>query len=205
MGIEELKTLRTQFMGCVQGQMGNLENVNAKQLGEVVDMVKDLTQSIYYQTITQAMQKSSKDQEKQVNNINYYTTPIEYNKIHPDYYRDWERNNGYMYYPGGNSTTGGNYTSGGNTSAMRGSGNMNYYTQVPMGMVRDPREGRSALRRRMYMEGKQMHKDANSQLKELEAYLHELTNDITEMIKDASPEQRATLHQKMTTLANKIA
>ena len=29
--------------------------------------------------------------------------------------------------------------------------------------------------------------------------------DITEMIKDASPEERATLHQKMTTLASKIA
>ena len=50
-----------------------------------------------------------------------------------------------------------------------------------------------------------MHKDTNSQLKELEAYLQELSTDIAEMIKDASPEERATLHQKMTTLANKIA
>jgi len=32
-----------------------------------------------------------------------------------------------------------------------------------------------------------MHKDTNSQLKELEAYLQELSTDITEMIKDASP------------------
>lgn len=71
-------------------------------------------------------------------------------------------------------------------------------------MMRDPRQGRSPMRRRMYMEGKEMHKDANSQLKELEAYLQQLSSDITEMIKDASPEERATLRQKMTTLANKI-
>ena len=50
-----------------------------------------------------------------------------------------------------------------------------------------------------------MHNDPNSQLHELEAYLQELSSDITEMIKDASPEERATLHQKMTMLANKIA
>lgn len=44
-----------------------------------------------------------------------------------------------------------------------------------------------------------------SQMKELEAYLQELSTDITEMIRDASPEEKATLHQKMTMLANKIA
>ena len=59
-------------------------------------------------------------------------------------------------------------------------------------------------RRRMYMEGKEMHKDTNSQLQELEAYLHELSDDLTEMITDASPEEKATLRQKMTMLADKI-
>lgn len=83
-------------------------------------------------------------------------------------------------------------------------GNTSYYTEPGMMMARDPRQGRAAIRRRMYMEGKEMHKDPNSQLKELEAYLQELSSDITEMIKDASPEERATLRQKMATLANKI-
>ncbi len=72
-------------------------------------------------------------------------------------------------------------------------------------MMRDPREGKAAMRRRMYMEGKEMHNDTNSQMRELEAYLQELSSDITEMIKDASPEEKATLRQKMTTLAGKIA
>lgn len=197
-GIEEMKTMKTQLMGCVQGQLGNLQNVDAKELGEAIDMIKDLSEAIYYCTITDSMEKVDKSEERQVNNINYYTNPV--NKMYPDYYRDWERNNGYMYYPGGNgSNSNGNQGSTGNNS-----GSMNYYTEMPVERMRDPREGRSAIRRRMYMEGKEMHKDTNSQLRELEAYLQELSTDITEMIKDASPEERATLHQKMTTLANKI-
>ena len=100
-----------------------------------------------------------------------------------------------MYYPTGGGTTAGN---GGNR------GGMTYYTEMPGLMGRDPREGRSPMRRRMYMEGQEMHNDTNSQLHELEAYVHELSDDITEMIKDASPEEKATLRQKMTTLANKI-
>lgn len=34
--------------------------------------------------------------------------------------------------------------------------------------------------------------------------MQELSSDITEMIKDATPEERNTLRQKMTTLAGKI-
>ncbi len=108
-------------------------------------------------------------------------------------YRNMERNNGYMYY-----SVGKRGDIRGNSSSN--SGTTSYYTE----MMRDPRQGRSPMRRRMYMEGKEKHKDTSSQLHELEAYLQELSSDITEMIKDASPEERTTLRQKMTTLANKI-
>lgn len=225
MGIEEMKTMKTQLMGCVQGQMGDLKNVDTKELGQAVDMIKDLSEAIYYCTITESMEKAEKSEQQQpINNINYYTTPYMNNKMYPDYYRDMEREKGYMYYPmyyngggqnGGNSSggNGGNQGSQGNNGSNM-SGSTSYYTEPGMnnmygmdsGMrMRDPRQGRAAIRRRMYMEGKEMHKDTNSQLRELEAYLQELSSDITEMIKDASPEERATLHQKMTTLASKIS
>lgn len=198
MGIEEMKTMKTQLMACIQSQMGQLDKADAEELGEAVDMVKDLSEAIYYCTITEAMEKGDKQKEREtVNNINYYTAPIGYNKTYPDYYRDMERNGGYMYYPGGSNTSGGNNAQGGGT---RGYQEPMMYSDT----MRDPREGRSPMRRRMYMEGKEMHKDTNSQLHELEAYLQELSTDITEMVKDASPEERATLKQKMTTLANKI-
>ncbi len=202
-GIEELKTMKTQLTSCVQGQMGQLDKANAQELGQAVDMIKDLAEAIYYCTITEAMEKGDQ-QQGSVNNINYYTVPG-YGKMYPDYYRDAERTGGYMYYPGGSSTSGGGSGNSSNGGSNRGGmGGASYYTQMPYNMNRDPREGRAAIRRRMYMEGKEKHNDTNSQLKELEAYLQELSSDITEMIKDASQEERATLHQKMTMLANKI-
>lgn len=187
MGTEALKMMKDQLMSCVQSQLGDISKADAHELGEAVDMIKDLSEAIYYCTITDSMEKAEEKEKSSVNNINYYTTPM-----YPEY-RNMERNNGYMYYSGGN---GGNM--GGNSSSNGGT--TSYYTE----MMRDPRQGRSPMRRRMYMEGKEKHKDTSSQLHELEAYLQELSSDITEMIKDASPEERTTLRQKMTTLANKI-
>ena len=193
MGTEALKMMKDQLMSCVQSQLGDISKADAHELGEAVDMIKDLSEAIYYCTITDSMEKAEEKEKSSVNNINYYTTPMYYNtRMYPEY-RDMERNNGYMYYSGGN---GGNM--GGNSSSNGGT--TSYYTE----MMRDPRQGRSPMRRRMYMEGKEQHKDTSSQLHELEAYLQELSSDITEMIKDASPEERTTLRQKMTTLANKI-
>ena len=198
MATEALKMMKEQLMSCVQGQLGDISKVDAHELGEAVDMIKDLAEAIYYCTITESMEKSEENKSQGETHINYYTTPY-YNKMYPDY-RDMERTGGYMYYPTGGN---GGSMSGGSNGGNRGG--RSYYTEMPDIMGRDPREGRSPMRRRMYMEGKEMHNDPNSQLRELEAYLQELSSDITEMIKDASPEERATLHQKMTTLASKIA
>lgn len=182
MGTEALKIMKDQLMSCVQGQLGNIEKVDAHELGEAVDMIKDLAEAIYYCTITDSMEKSEENSKsKSETNINYYTTPTGGGGRGINYYPDQNRTN---YYPE--------------------QGRVNYYTQVPSDMRRDPRQGRSYIRRRMYMEGKETHNDTNSQLQELEIYLQELSSDITEMIRDASPEERAMLHQKMTTLASKI-
>lgn len=212
MGMEELKAMKTQLESCVRGQMGNLDKTDTHELGEAIDMIKDLSEAIYYCTITEAMEKTN--EPKEVNNINYYTSPD---------YRGIERTGGYMYYPtagnggsgymyyptsGNSGGSGGNSSGGGNSGGSRGSGrtgsNTSYYTEMPYDIMRDPREGKSAIRRRMYMEGKEQHRDTNSQLHELQAYLEELSKDVVEMIQDASTEEKATLRQKMTTLADKI-
>lgn len=218
MATDALKMMKEQLMSCVQGQLGDLSRVDAEELGEAVDMIKDLSEAIYYCTITQSMEKSEKESQMRggETNINYYgNTPYYYTPrmMYPDM-RDMERSSGYMYYPGGSpsgsgssggnsSSSSGNMSSGGNNAS--GGGTRGYEEPMMMAnMMRDPRQGRSPMRRRMYMEGKEMHKDTNSQLAELEAYLHELSDDLTEMIKDASPEEKATLRQKMTMLADKI-
>ena len=55
--IEQMKTMKTTLMNCVQGQLGDLSSVDAKELGEVIDIIKDIDESIYYSTVTKAMKE----------------------------------------------------------------------------------------------------------------------------------------------------
>ena len=173
MSMERFKSVKEMLMAQIEGQMSHLYDVDAKELGEVIDMVKDLEEAMYYCTITEAMKK--KEEQPQYNNINYYTEPY-YDK---------------MYY-GGN----------GNGSQSNSSGT-SYYDGWS-GQMRDSREGRSGETRRMYMEHKSLHADKNVKMKDLEKYMQELTHDMTEMIQDASPEEKQLLQQKISTLAQKI-
>lgn len=74
---------------------------------------------------------------------------------------------------------------------------------------RDGREGRSGQSRRSYMETKEMNKgntpqEKQEKMKELEKYMGELSGDITEMISDASNEEKTMLKSKLQTLVQKI-
>lgn len=57
--IEEMKAIKSQLIGCVQGQMGDLKTVDTHELGEVIDMIKDLSEAIYYCTTTKAMEEKT--------------------------------------------------------------------------------------------------------------------------------------------------
>ena len=56
----------------------------------------------------------------------------------------------------------------------------------------------------MYMEEKTKKKDKATQLRELEKYLQELSNDIIEIIQDSTLEEKQYLEKKITALATKI-
>lgn len=187
--MERIKTMKEQLMACVQGQMGNLANADAKELGEAVDMLKDLSEAEYYCSITKAMEQQEKEKERPY----YYM-----DRMIP--YRDIDRDYGRMYY--GDSGYGGNQSSGNSQSGGR---NYSYQEReyYPSNM-RDMREGRSPMSRKMYMESKEMHHDKAKTMKELETYMTELSQDITEMIRDASPEEKQLLQKKIATLATKI-
>ena len=53
--MEELERIKEQLITCVQSQMMNLQDVDAKELGEVIDMIKDLSETAYYCSIAEAM------------------------------------------------------------------------------------------------------------------------------------------------------
>lgn len=193
---ETLKTMKEMLVGQTQAQIANLQCADYKELGEAVDMIKDLEEAIYYCTIVESMEGSGKEEEKyrmipSENNTYYYTERY----MPSEYYRDMDRPYGRMYYDGGNSSP----SSNSNTSG----GHMNY-REYPMEMMRDSREGRSPMSRRMYMESKEMHQDKSKQLKDLENYMGELTNDMTEMIKGASPEEKQLLQKKLVALSQKL-
>lgn len=53
--IDRLKCLEEEMVSVLELQFENLESVCTKELGEAIDIVKDLEEAIYYHTITEAM------------------------------------------------------------------------------------------------------------------------------------------------------
>lgn len=134
---ERLHEIKDAILCVVEHQLEDLEHVNTCELGEAIDMIKDLEEAIYYCTVTEAMR--------------------------------------------GESAYG-----------------FEHHTEI------EDKEGRSHMTRKMYLEAKHMNKDKATQLRELEKYMTELSQDITEMIGDASFEEKQYIEKKMTALASKI-
>ena len=167
--MEELRSIEKCLISQIQAQCSDLKKVDAKELGEVVDMVKDLEEAIYYCSITEAMEKTQEDKERSMN-VNYY---MEGDNV-----------------PGGH-----HYTP--------------YMEYAPYMMRSDKwREehfgDKSGMSRRMYMEGKQYHGDDQQSMKELEHYIKDLGEDLTDMVKESTQEERQVLSGKLQQLATKI-
>lgn len=52
---EKFKELQLAFVELVEEQMSHLNCVNTKEMGEVIDIIKDLEECIYYHTISESM------------------------------------------------------------------------------------------------------------------------------------------------------
>lgn len=154
---ERLKEIKEIILCAVEEQVECLSSVNTKELGEAIDMIKDLEEAIYYCTVTEAMNQGETWEMKK-----------------GDHYSDWS-----------NSRT---HNEESETSSWNNTSH----------------EGRSHHSRKKYLEAKNMNKDKATQLRELEKYMQELSTDITEMIADASMEEKQYLEKKITALASKI-
>lgn len=115
--MEQLKSIKQCLVSTVSSQLGDLKKTDAKELGEVIDMIKDLEEAMYYCAITEAMEKTE-EEKKYSNNINYY---MEREPIH--------------WYNGGSNSTNGNTGNGSNGN----SGNRMYtpYMEYAPYMMRD--------------------------------------------------------------------
>ena len=183
-----------------------IENIDTKEMGEVADMIKDLSEAMYYRTITVAMEDSEygvdydymgaydehsrkgyrgqpRDSKGRYMRRRYtepmYMMPeMQWNWDDMEYDRDMDKHMGKM-----------------------------YYTE-PMTMTHHTESGYDRARRG-YEESKAMHKDNSPEskqmkMKSLEDYTKELATDITDMVKDMSAEEKNMLRAKLNTLAQKV-
>lgn len=84
---DKFKSMKETLMTTVQGQLGRLDKVNAQELGEVVDMIKDLEEASYYCAVVKAMEDKKEGAEK------YYTQmyPPYRPESYDDYWRDMDK------------------------------------------------------------------------------------------------------------------
>lgn len=191
----------------------NIQGADLEELGKWTDIVKDMVCYDKDKRIVEAMDKEENEYGKDwdeygpMEEKRYYRgqprskrTGRYVKRSYTDWHdmeqmRDMDRDTmDRMYYTEGMS---GGYS---NSSGM---GGQSYSGQ------RDYREGRSGQSRRGYMEAKETHtgnspEDKKMKMQELEKYMHELSGDITEMIADASPEEKNMLRNKLQTLTSKI-
>lgn len=210
---KRLQHMKESLVSCVENQLTHLESVDTKELGEAIDMIKDLEEAIYYCTITKAMNEKGEEKEE------YYSQKQ---------YRDIDRRIGRMYYEdprymGDNDTyrqyssndrqsnSGSSSGNSNNSSSSQGQsggnsgGSSKQYSEKEYDIMRDRREGKSPMSRRTYMEAKESHSDKAHQMKELENYMQELTQDVVEMVEGASAEEKQYLSKRVAALANKLA
>lgn len=193
--MERLKEMKSRLASVIYQQIsGDLQNVDTKELGEAIDMIKDISEAMYYCTITEAMEGKSKGYGHQPT-AHYYSEPY--------IQRGYPKTEDYLMYE--------EYPimfNGGQPPKYYMDGRIyppkyhDDYSQ-PNGFNSYGREDRYATQKRRYLEGKGQN-DKQAQMRELEHYTQELASDITDMIKDASPEEKQLLQQKISLLAQKI-
>lgn len=222
--MEKLKDICKRIEDIVSAEIAKgAENVDTHELGEAIDMIKDMKEAMYYGSVVKAMEESD-EEEKMMDKIgmsdryyrgqprnsrgqymsrNYNPTMMPeiysldmYDKMPQDMQREYMRG-----YSDGVDTAMNNSRNTGNMGNME---NSRMYNNT-----RDTREGRSGMSRARYYDIKEMHKantpeDKQAKVNELEHYMNELSTDITEMIADATPEERSTLKNKLIMLSNKI-
>ena len=183
-----------------------IENIDTKEMGEVAEIIKELSEAEYYAKISKAMDESdygedydymgAYDHERKGYRGQRRDSRGRYMKrsytpntmMHDDEWEDMQRNR----------------------DMDRNLGKM-YYTE-PMAMNNDHANSESRYDRakRGYQETKAMHKDNTPEskqhkMKSLEEYTKELAEDITAMVQDMSAEEKNLIRGKLQTLAQKIS
>lgn len=200
-----------------------LESVDTCEMGQVIDMIKDLNEAEYRAVIVKDMKKDDEEEEEREKEL-LRVLKEEYGEEGGRRYYDRYRYENGRFAPKGRGTRRGYeeppywhmtpemYREMEHDRDMdRLSGRM-YYTEPKMSSdsgMRDRREGKSGMSRRSYMESKELHKgntpeDKDAKMHDLEKYMKELSEDMAELISDMTPEERTMTKSKLSTLVSKM-
>ena len=215
MHIKNIHSMIEKLSECAKVELDKgVENIDTKEMGEVAEIIKELSEAEYYAKISKAMDEAeSEDNMRAIEMYEdyperryyddyryktsgrfapkgkgsymprrgydeppyYHMNPDMYREHTPEYYRDVDRAQGKM-----------------------------YYTE-PITM-----ESRYDKAKRGYEESKMAHKEntpesKQAKMKDLEMYLKELSEDVTQLLSDATPEERSMVKNKMQVLTQKIS
>ena len=211
-----------------------IENIDTKEMGEVAEIIKELSEAEYYAKISKAMDESEYGEDYDYKGAydeherkgyrgqrrdsrgrymsnrgrrGYEAPMMMYDEDWDEMerMRDIDRPIGRMGYSGSGSMGGSQGQPGSGSSSMSGGQS----SGGSMSNARGYSESRYDRAKRGYEETKSIHKDNSAEskqmkMKELENYMKELSTDVTEMIMDASPEEKSMLKNKMQVLLQKI-
>ena len=190
---------------CTKSQFDKgLESVDTCEMGKVIDMIKDLAEAMYYRTLTKTMDESEDE---------------EILKMFDRYGRDKRFYDHYRYEDGRFAPKGrGTYRRNHDEPMWHMTPEMYrdmdrepygrmYYTEPTH--MHDSREGKSGMSRRTYMDTRDAHKantqqDKEAKMHDLEAYMRELSDDLTELIAGMIPEEKNLAKSKLSTLVSKM-
>ena len=191
MDIKRMHDMIEKLTECAKSQFDNgLESVDTCEMGKVIDMIKDLAEAIYYRTLTKTMDES--EDEEILKMFDRYGR----DKRFYDHYRYEDG----RFAPKGRGTYRRNYdepmwhmTPEMYRDMDREPYGRMYYTEPTH--MHDSREGKSGMSRRTYMDTRDAHKantqqDKEAKMHDLEAYMRELSDDLTEIIADMILEEK---------------
>lgn len=207
MHIKRIHEMIEKLTKCVEMEFEKgIENIDTKEMSEVIDILKDLNEAEYYAKISKAMDESEygedydyrgaydeherkgyrgrmRDSKGRYMKRSYTPNTM----MHDDEWEDMQRNR----------------------DMDRNLGKMYYTEPMEMNNGQSHSESRYDRAKRGYEETKSMHKDNSSEskqmkMKSLEDYMKSLAEDVTEMVNDMSQEEKSLMKQKMQVLMQKI-
>ena len=199
-----------------------IENVDTKEMGEVVDIIKDLCEAEYYAKISKAMDEAEYGEEydykgaydehsrkgyrgqprdsrgRYMSRRRGYEEPMGDYEMTPEMYK---MHSPEYYRDIDKENLGRMFYSGGSSG-----GGSRGYSQNESG---NQQTSRSENARRGYVEAKEMHKgnsaeDKEVKKKELDKWMTEFSNDVKQMVSEMTPEEKTVLKAKLQNLHSSI-